>query len=120
MENFDGWVNPTTVLASDMQNAYWLSEDKPTQTVPLKEIYGNSFQIMSSDTIRVCPINPDLLLVSAYYQNTPAGAPTDQVGLNQTFFLYEVRSHRRTIPDLAMHSRAMRNGLGTAWRFSSR
>jgi uncharacterized membrane protein len=97
VDSLHGWVNPTTVLASDMQNAYWLSEDKPPQTVPLKEIYGDSFQIMSSDTIRVCPINPDLLLVSAYYLNSPAGAPTDQVGLNQTFFLYEVRSHRRTI-----------------------
>ncbi len=97
VDSLQGWVNPTTVLASDMQNAYWISEDKPTQTVPLKDVYGDSFQIMSSDTIRVCPINPDLLLVSAYYLNTPAGAPTDQVGLNQTFFLYEVRSHRRTI-----------------------
>jgi uncharacterized membrane protein len=110
-----GWVNPTTVLAADMQNAYWISEDKPAQTVPLKDIYGDSFQIMSSDTIRVCPINSDLLLVSAYYLNAPSGAPTDQVGLNQTFFLYEVRSHRRTIlgpPDVfARDAEWSRDGL---------
>jgi len=92
-----GWVNASTVLASDTQNLYWLSEDKPAQTVPLKEIYGDSFQIMSSDTIRVCPVNPDLLLVSAYYLNTPAGAPTDSMGINQTFFLYELKSRRRVI-----------------------
>jgi uncharacterized membrane protein len=92
-----GWVNATTVLASDLQNAYWLSEDKPAQTVPLKEIYGGTFQIMSSDTIRVCPANPDLLLVSAYYSIAPAGAPTDGMGWNETFFLYEVKSKRRTI-----------------------
>lgn len=92
-----GWVNSNTVLATDMDNAYWISEDKPAQTVPLKDIYGSPFQIMSSDTIRVCPINPDLLLVSAYYANSPAGAPLDAMGLNQTFFLYEVRSKRRTI-----------------------
>jgi uncharacterized membrane protein len=97
IDALDGWVNPTTVLATDMQNAYWLSEDKPAQTIPLKDIYGDNFQIMSSDTIRVCPTNPDLLLVSAYYLKPPPGAPTDQMGLNQTFFLYEVRSHRRTI-----------------------
>ncbi len=97
IDGLHGWVSPNTVLATDMQNAYWISEDKPAQTVPLKEIYGDTFQIMSSDTIRVCPINPDLLLVSAYYLNAPPGAPTDQVGLNQTFFLYELRSHRRTI-----------------------
>ena len=92
-----GWVNATTVLASDMQNAYWISDDKPMETVPLKDIYGPTFQIMSSDTIRVCPINPDLLLVTAYYADAPAGAPTDTMGLNATFFLYEVRSKRRTV-----------------------
>jgi uncharacterized membrane protein len=97
VDSLHGWVNPTTVLASDMQNLYWISEDKPSQTVPLKEVYGESFQIMSSDTIRMNPVNPDILLVSAYYLNAPPGAPTDQAGLNQTFFLYELRSHRRTI-----------------------
>jgi uncharacterized membrane protein len=92
-----GWANATTLLATDMQNAYWLSEDKPMQIVPLKEIYGDLFEIMSSDTIRVCPINPDLLLVSAYYAKTPAGAPADAMGLNQSFFLYELRSKRRIV-----------------------
>lgn len=115
IDSLHGWVNPTTVLAADMQNAYWLSEDKPAQTVPLTDIYGDNFQIMSSDTIRVNPINPDLLLVSAYYLNPPAGAPTDQMGLNQTFFLYELRSHRRTIlgpPDtFARNAEWSRDGL---------
>jgi uncharacterized membrane protein len=97
IDALQGWVNANTVLASDIQNLYWISEDKPVQAVPLEDIYAPTFQIMSSDTIRVCPINPDLLLVSAYYLNAPAGAPTDQVGLNATFFLYEVRSKRRTI-----------------------
>jgi uncharacterized membrane protein len=92
-----GWTSPATILASDLQNAYWLSEDKPPQSIALKEIYGDAFQVMSSDTIRPNPINADLLLVSAYYQKTPAGAPTDSVGLNSTFFLYEVLSKRRTI-----------------------
>lgn len=110
-----GWVSPNTVLATDNQNAYWLSEDKPAQIVPLKEIYGDLFQIMSSDTIRANPTNPDLLLVSAYYLNAPPGAPTDQMGLNQTFFLYELRSHRRTIlgpPDtFARDAEWSRDGL---------
>lgn len=99
-ENIDalqGWTSPNSVLATDMQNAYWLSDDKPPQTVALKEIYGDTFQIMSSDTIRVCPVNPDLLLVSANYTNAPAGAPTDSIGLNSTFFLYEVKSKRRVV-----------------------
>jgi uncharacterized membrane protein len=92
-----GWVSPNTLLASDLQNAYFLSQDKPAQVVPLKEIYGQQFQIMSSDTIRVCPINSDLLLVSAYFLNAPAGAPADTMGLNESFFLYELNSKRRTI-----------------------
>ena len=92
-----GWISPTTILASDLRNAYWLSDDKPPQTVPLKEIYGDAFQVTSSDTIRANPVNTDLLLVSVYYQKIPAGAPADSVGLNSTFFLYEVLSKRRTI-----------------------
>ena len=97
VDSLHGWINANTVLAADAQNAYWISEDKPAQAVALKDVYGPLFQVMSSDTIRVCPINPDLLLVSAYYLNAPAGAPTDLMGLNQTFFLYEIRSKRRTV-----------------------
>jgi len=40
---------------------------KFTQTALLQNIYGSSFQIRDSDTIRVNPGNPDLLLVSANY-----------------------------------------------------
>jgi uncharacterized membrane protein len=97
VDALQGWISPTTILASDLQNAYWLSDDKPMQTVPLKDIYGDSFQVMSSDTLRPNPINAELLLVSAYYQKTPTGAPADSVGLNSTFFLYEVLSKRRTV-----------------------
>lgn len=97
VDSLHGWTSPNTILASDMQNAWWLSEDKPPQETPLKDIYGDTFQIMSSDTIRTNPINPDLLLVSAYYLNTPPGAPVDSMSLNSTYFLYEVKSHRRTI-----------------------
>jgi hypothetical protein len=91
-----GWASPTTVLASDMENAYWLGEDgKAQQTIPLKQIYGDTYQIMSSDTIRINPVNPDLLLVSAFYTTAPTGAPVDSMGLNSSFFLYEIRSKRR-------------------------
>jgi uncharacterized membrane protein len=93
-----GWASPSSVLSSDMETAFWLGEDgKPLKTVPLKEIYGDTFQVMSSDTIRINPVNPDLLLVSAFYNSTPPGAPVDSMGLNSSFFLYEVRSKRRVI-----------------------
>jgi uncharacterized membrane protein len=97
LDALHGWTSPTTLLASDLQYAYWLSDDRPPQSVPLKDIYGDAFQIISSDALRPNPINADLLLVTAYYQKAPAGAPTDSVGLNSSFFLYEVRTHRRTV-----------------------
>jgi uncharacterized membrane protein len=93
-----GWVSPSVVLATNAENAYWIGEDgNAQQTVALKQIYGDQFQIMSSDTIRVNPVNADLLLVSAYYLNPPAGAPVDAMGLASTFFLYEVRAKRRVV-----------------------
>ena len=80
-----------------MQNAYWIQDDgRVLQTVPLKDIYGETFDIAGSDTFRVNPINSDLLLVSAPYVKAPTGAAVDSMGLAAGFFLYEVKSHRRT------------------------
>jgi uncharacterized membrane protein len=90
-----GWTSLTTLLATDNDNAYWIGEDgKPAQTIPLKEIYGDAYEIMGSDAIRVSPINPDLLLISAFFKTAPAGAPVDSMGLNATCYLHEVRSKR--------------------------
>jgi uncharacterized membrane protein len=91
-----GWIDNHTILATDMLNAYWLSDETLPQAVILKDIYGPAFQVMNLDTIRVSPINPDLLLISADYQSTPTGAPVDSMGLAAGFFLYELRSKRRT------------------------
>jgi hypothetical protein len=93
-----GWVDGHTVLASDAQNLFWISENsQPMQTLALQDLYGAAFQIMRSDSIRTNPINPDLLLVSADYATPPAGAPKDSTNFAAGFFLYEVRSKRRVI-----------------------
>jgi len=92
-----GWIDNHTILATDALNAYWLSEETLPQAVALKDIYGSTFQVMSSDAIRMHPSNPDLLLVSANYATPPAGAPVDSTGLAAGFFLYELRSKRRSI-----------------------
>ena len=100
VNSLHGWVDGHTVLATDMQDAYWLSEDnqqQQQQSVALKDIYGAGFQIMSSDTIRVNPANSDLLLISAAYLSAPAGAPAGSMGSAAGFFLYEMRSKRRVI-----------------------
>jgi len=86
------------VLASDLQNAYWIADDgRPLQTVALRDLYTETFQIGDSDTIRVNPGNPDLLLVSASYITAPKGASTDSNHLSGGLFLYEVRSKRRVV-----------------------
>ena len=116
LASLHGWVDPHTLLASDMENAYWITDDgRTTQTVPLKEIYGSEFDITGSDTFRVNPINSDLLLISAPYVKAPTGAPTDQMGLAAAIFLYEVKSKRRTLlspsDEWARHGEWSRDGV---------
>jgi hypothetical protein len=90
VDSLQGWVDGHIVLANDAQSLYWISDDRPQQSLPLKEIYGDAFRVSDSDTIRINPINPDLLLVSAKYFTAPAGAPA-AAGI----FLYEIRAKRR-------------------------
>jgi uncharacterized membrane protein len=116
LTSLHGWIDAHTLLASDMQNAYWITDDgRTSQTVPLKEIYGNDFDIAGSDTLRLNPVNPDLLLVSAPYVKAPAGAPIDQMGLAAAVFLYEIRSKRRTLmtpsDQWARHGEWSRDGV---------
>ena len=98
-----GWVDTHLLLASDLQNAYWISDEgKVTQTVALRDIYGPNFEVRDSDTIRVNPTNPDLLLISANYTVGPLGSASSANRPSGVLFLYEVRSKRRvalTSPD---------------------
>jgi uncharacterized membrane protein len=115
--SLQGWVDAHTVFAIDAQNAYWLSEDRPAQTLVLREIYGEGFQMKSSDTLRVDPINSDLLLVSAAYTTPPTaataggaggagGAPVDSTGTAYGLFLYELHAKRRvTLSPLDQYAR---------------
>lgn len=97
VNSLHGWIDDHTILVTDMLNAYWLGEEVLPQVVELKDIYGSNFQITSSDTIRVHPLNSDLLLVSANYLSVPAGASVESTGLAAGFFLYEPRSKRRVV-----------------------
>jgi uncharacterized membrane protein len=98
IDALQGWVDAHILLGTDLQNAYWIGDDgKIAQTMLLQNIYGSSFQIRDSDTIRVNPGNPDLLLVSANYTTPPPGAPADASHLSGGIFLYELRAKRRVI-----------------------
>jgi uncharacterized membrane protein len=93
-----GWSDAHNLLASDLENAYWIGEDGAVVLrVALKEIYGPAFDITSSDTFRTNPTNPSLLLVSASYVTAPAGAPKDSNSIAAGFFYYELRSKRRVV-----------------------
>ena len=93
-----GWVDTHLLLATDLQNAYWIADDgNVTQTVALRDIYGTSFEVRESDTLRVNPGNPDLLLVSANYTAGPLGTASTANRPAGGIFLYELRSKRRTV-----------------------
>jgi hypothetical protein len=93
VDSLQGWVDGHTVLANDAQSLYWIGDDRPQQSLLLKEIYGDAFRVSDTDTLRICPVNSDLLLVSAKYFTAPAGAPADAAGI----FLYEIRAKRRVV-----------------------
>ena len=98
VSSLHGWSDAHNLLASDLENAYWIGEDGAVVLrVALKEIYGPAFDITSSDTFRTNPINPSLLLVSAAYLTAPAGAPKDSNSIAAGFFYYELRSKRRVV-----------------------
>jgi hypothetical protein len=110
VDALQGWVDTHAVLASDTQNLFWISDDRPQQALPLKEIYGDAFKISDTDTIRSNPVNSDLLLISAKYASLPTSA-ADSSGI----FLYEIRAKRRvplTTPDQsATHGEWSRDGI---------
>src|SRR3984893_12636089 len=59
VDSLQGWADGHTVLANDAQNLYWISDDRPQQSVPLKEICGDTFRVSDTDTIGINPVNPD-------------------------------------------------------------
>jgi uncharacterized membrane protein len=107
VSNLQGWVDTHELLVTDLQNAYWLGDDgKVTQTVPLRDIYGSNFEVRDSDTIRVNPGNPDLLLVSANYLAGPLGVASSAKQPVGSIFLYELRTRRRVVltpPEQSAH-----------------
>jgi uncharacterized membrane protein len=91
-----GWLDAHTVLASDDTKLYFLRTESPPTAVAIREVYGDAYEVMSSDSIRANPANPDLLMVTAYVSHPKAGTPTDaHTGMGGAAFLYELKSKRR-------------------------
>ena len=92
-----GWLDVQTVLASDAAKLYFLRTDRPATSMPMSEVYGQ-FERNSTDTIRVNPSNPDLLLVSALTQTVRPGMAKDaDTKLGSAIFLYEIKSKRQVV-----------------------
>jgi WD40-like Beta Propeller Repeat len=112
----NGWADAHTVLTSDLQTLSWIGIDGSVkQTVSAADLYGkDQFRVSSASTIRIHPLNADLLLVSAEVagplqapvtvNDIPSASPDaakppkkDEGHPAQALFLYEVRSKRRVL-----------------------
>lgn len=90
--SLQGWQDAHTVLATDTSNLHFLKTESPPSSIELREIYGSTYQIAATDTLRVSPANSDLLAVAS------------SGGTVASVFLYELKSKRRvplTAPNLS-------------------
>lgn len=112
----NGWADANTLLTSDLQTLSWTGTDGTVrQTVSATDLYGkDQFKLSSANDVRVHPLNPDLLLVSAEVA-TPLQPPVTVYDIPnpspdapkppkkeegkpaQALFLYEVHSKRRVL-----------------------
>lgn len=112
----DGWADATTLLTSDLQTLSWIGTDGTVkQTVSAANLYGqDQFKLSSANTVRIHPLNPDLLLVSAEVTgplqppitvydipnlapDAPKPPKKDEGRPAQALFLYEVHAKRRVL-----------------------
>lgn len=107
-----GWADAQTILADDLQTLYWIGDDGTVkQTIASADLYGkDQFSLSSANTVRIHPLNPELLLVSAELLPQPVAAASKNAGASnkdaakdaatqpgQGFFLYEIQSKRRVL-----------------------
>jgi hypothetical protein len=105
-----GWTDAQTIMVGDLQTLFWIGEDGTLkQSLASADLYGkDKYSLSSANTVRVHPLNPDLLLVSA--EVIPATPPASKAASSgkdaakdagaqpgQVFFLYEVESKRRVV-----------------------
>jgi uncharacterized membrane protein len=95
-----GWSDGHTLLAGNQGGLYWIGDDgRVQQTVTSNDLFGvGQFVVSPASRIRINPINPDVLAVSAELLKPPPGTPTDpKAGTGACIFLFEVRSKRRSL-----------------------
>jgi hypothetical protein len=109
--SLNGWADEHTLLIDDLQTLSWIGDDGTVkQTVSGADLYGkDQFRESSANSVRVHPLNPDLLLVSAELVPSAVASPKSGAAAGkgaakdtaaqpgQGFFLYEVESKRRVL-----------------------
>jgi len=97
--SLQGWADAHTLLAEGGNQLSWIGEDgQIRQTLSDNDLYGDFFGVTSANKIRVHPLNPDLLLVSAEVLKPLPGAPAaTKAGPASALFLYEIRAKRRVL-----------------------
>jgi hypothetical protein len=110
--SLQGWADAETILADDLQTLFWIAEDGTVKrTLPNADLYSkDQFRSSSANTVRIHPLNPDLLLVSAESQPPLAAAASKNPPIpnkdaakdsatpsGQAFFLFEIQSKRRVV-----------------------
>ncbi len=110
--SLQGWADTQTILADDLQTFSWIGEDGAVKnTLSSADLYGkDQFSLSSANTVRIHPLNPDLLLVSTELLPAAAAATSKSAATAnkeaakdsasppaQAFFLYEIQSKRRVI-----------------------
>jgi hypothetical protein len=110
--SLQGWADAETILVDDLQTFSWIAEDGTVKrTLPNADLYSkDQFRSSSANTVRIHPLNPDLLLVSAESQPPLAAAASKNPPIpnkdaakdsatpsGQAFFLYEIQSKRRVV-----------------------
>ncbi len=117
LDSIHGWTDANTVLADDMNTLLWIGDDGVVkQSMSTKDLYGDAFGASSADTVRVHPLNSDLLLVSAEWIKPPQGTAVDaHMGGGFGFFEYEIRAKRRVVLSptnlLSSHAEWSKDGL---------
>jgi uncharacterized membrane protein len=95
-----GWSDGHTLLAGNQAGLYWIGDDgRVQQTVTSNDLFGvGQFVVSPASGVRINPINPDVLAVSAEMLKPPPGTPTDpKAGTGAAIFVFEVRSKRRSL-----------------------
>jgi len=93
----DGWADSHSLLGANSNSFFWITEDGGTgQVLSALDLCGGDFDANAASTVRVSPVNPDLLLVSGALLRPPSTSPKDaKSGFGADLFLYELRSKRR-------------------------